>query len=59
MHWIYQHEYRTMDDELKAYEAVTTKTIREVLDRYPIDRVSTLALGPLTSLKQPQLNGLK
>jgi len=44
MHWIYQHEYRTMDDELKAYEAVTTKTIREVLDRYPIDRVSTLAL---------------
>ena len=35
MHWIYQHEYRTMDDELKAYEAVTTKTIREVLDRYP------------------------
>ncbi len=59
MHWIYQHEYRTMDDELKAYEAVTTKTIREVLDRYPIDRVSTLALGPLTSLKQPKLNGRK
>jgi predicted Zn-dependent peptidase len=53
MHWIYQHEYRTMDDELKAYEAVTIKTIREVLDRYPIDRVSTLALGPLTSLKAP------
>jgi predicted Zn-dependent peptidase len=59
MHWIYQHEYRTMDDELKAYEAVTTKTIREVLDRYPIDRVSTLALGPLTSLKQPKTNGRK
>jgi predicted Zn-dependent peptidase len=59
MHWIYQHEYRTMDDELKAYEAVTTKTIREVLDRYPIDRVSTLALGPLTSLKQPNMNGRK
>jgi hypothetical protein len=48
-----------MDDELKAYEAVTTKTIREVLDRYPIDRVSTLALGPLTSLKQPKRNGRK
>jgi predicted Zn-dependent peptidase len=59
MHWIYQHEYRTMDDELKAYEAVTTKTIREVIDRYPIDRVSTLALGPLTALKQPKLNGRK
>jgi predicted Zn-dependent peptidase len=59
MHWIYQHEYRTMDDELKSYEAVTTKTIREVIDRYPIDRVSTLALGPLTSLKQPKTNGRK
>jgi predicted Zn-dependent peptidase len=59
MHWIYQHEYRTMDDELKSYEAVTTKTIREVLDRYPIDRVSTLALGPLTSLKAPKMNGRK
>jgi predicted Zn-dependent peptidase len=59
MHWIYQHEYRTMDDELKAYEAVTIKTIHEVLDRYPIDRVSTLALGPLTSLKQPKTNGRK
>ena len=50
MHWTYQHEYRSMDDELKAYEAVTTKAIREVLDRYPIDRVTTLALGPLAAL---------
>ena len=39
-----------MDDELKAYEAVTTKTIREVLEQYPIDRTSVLALGPLAEL---------
>ncbi len=57
MHWTYQHEYRSMDDELKAYEAVTTKAIREVLDRYPIDRVTTLALGPLASLAAPAMNG--
>ena len=57
MHWTYQHEYRSMDDELKAYEAVTTKAIREVLDRYPIDRVTTLALGPLASLPAPATNG--
>ena len=50
MHWTYQHEYRSVDDELRAYEAVTTKAIREVLDHYPIDRVTTLALGPLAAL---------
>ena len=59
MHWTYQHEYRSVDDELKAYEAVTTKTIREVLDRYAIDRVTTLALGPLASLPAPATNGHK
>ena len=53
MHWTYQHEYRSVDDELKAYAAVTTKEIREVLDRHPIDRVTTLALGPLASLPAP------
>jgi predicted Zn-dependent peptidase len=52
MHWTYQGKYRSVDDELTAYEAVTAKTIREVLDRYPIDRVSTLALGPLAELKK-------
>ena len=52
-HWTYLHEYRTVDDELKAFEAVTTKAIREVLDRYPLDRVTTLALGPLAALPAP------
>jgi predicted Zn-dependent peptidase len=51
MSWTYQRQYRSVDDELKAYEAVTTKSIREVLDRYPLDRVSVLALGPLAELE--------
>jgi predicted Zn-dependent peptidase len=56
MSWTYQKQYRSVDDELKAYEAVTTKTIREVLDRYPLDLVSVLALGPLKELDAP-MNG--
>jgi predicted Zn-dependent peptidase len=48
MAWTYLHQYRTVDDELKAFDAVTLKGIREVLERYPIDHVTTLALGPLT-----------
>jgi predicted Zn-dependent peptidase len=53
MGWTYQHEYRSVDDDLRAYEAVTLASVREVLDRYPIDRVTTLALGPLAELQAP------
>lgn len=50
MNWTYQHEYRTVDDDLRAFEAVNLQTIRQVLDAYPLPRVSLLALGPLTKL---------
>jgi predicted Zn-dependent peptidase len=50
MGWIYQHEYRSVDDDLRAYESVTLGKVREVLDRYPLNQVTTLALGPLTKL---------
>jgi predicted Zn-dependent peptidase len=59
MNWTYQHQYRSVDDELRAYEAVTLKSVREVLDRYPLDRVTTLALGPLKKLQAPASNGPK
>jgi len=50
MNWIYQHGYRSMDDELRAFESVTLSDIHQVLDRYPLDRVTALALGPLAKL---------
>ncbi len=53
MNWTYQHRYRSVDDELRAYKAVTLKSVREVLERYPLDRVTTLALGPLKELRAP------
>jgi predicted Zn-dependent peptidase len=52
-HWTYQGEYRTVDEDLEAYENVTLKSIREVLDRFPIDNITTFALGPLTELQPP------
>jgi predicted Zn-dependent peptidase len=51
MSWTYLGCYRSMDDELKAYEAVTLSDVRQVLDRYPLDHVTTMALGPLKTLK--------
>jgi predicted Zn-dependent peptidase len=53
MAWTYLHQYRTVDDELKAFDAVSLKSIREVLDRYPMDQITSLALGPLDHLSPP------
>ncbi len=52
--WTYYGTYRSIDDEVRAYEKVTLDDIRAVLDRYPLDRVTTVALGPLSDLKTPQ-----
>lgn len=57
MAWTYLHQYRTVDDDLQAFDAVTLKSIRDVLDQYPIDQVTTFALGPLRKLEKP--NGKK
>ncbi len=51
--WTYLREYRSLDDELRSFDAVTLASVREVLDRYPLDRVTTLALGPLAELHAP------
>jgi predicted Zn-dependent peptidase len=59
MAWIYLHQYRTVDDELQAFDAVTLGTIRELLDRYPLDQITTLALGPLAHVPRPETNGQK
>jgi predicted Zn-dependent peptidase len=48
--WIYYGSYRSVDDELRDYEAVTLDDIRTVLDRYPLTQLTTLALGPLAQL---------
>jgi predicted Zn-dependent peptidase len=59
MSWTYLGKYRTVDDELKSFGLVTVKKIREVLERYPLDQVTTLALGPLAKLRRPRGNGKK
>jgi predicted Zn-dependent peptidase len=48
--WLYLGGYRTVDEELQAFEAVTLADIRTVLDRYPFNKLSVLALGPLDKL---------
>lgn len=52
MDWIYLGKYRTVDEELKAYDAVSLKTIARLLEKYPLERITTLALGPLKRLRR-------
>jgi predicted Zn-dependent peptidase len=53
MSWTYLGRYRSVDDELAAFEAVTLDKVRELLDRYPITETTTFALGPLEKQALP------
>ena len=48
--WVYRGEYRSVDDELAAWDAVTMADVREVLDRYPLTNQTVTAYGPLEKL---------
>ena len=50
MGWTYLHTYRSVDQELANFEAVNLKDIRKVLDRYPFEALTILALGPLAKM---------
>jgi hypothetical protein len=54
MAWTYLHTYRSVDDELKAFEAVTLQDLRRVIDDFPLDRTATVALGPLAKVAAPK-----
>jgi predicted Zn-dependent peptidase len=53
MSWTYLNQYRSVDDELAAFDAVTLETIGELLARYPVPPTTTLTLGPLETLAPP------
>jgi predicted Zn-dependent peptidase len=48
--WAYTGEYRDVDTELANYDAVTLDDVRAYLDKYPLDRLTTVAFGPGTEL---------
>ena len=48
--WAYTGEYRDVDTELANYDAVTLDDVRAYLDKYPVDRLTTVAFGPGTKV---------
>ena len=51
--WIQRHEYRTVQHDLRAIDAVSLDQLIDVLARYPLAVNTTLAIGPAESLTAP------
>jgi predicted Zn-dependent peptidase len=49
-HWTYRREYVPVDRELELYSAVTPDDLRRVLDRWPLDPLTVVSVGPTTDL---------
>ena len=48
--WMYNGEYHDIDAELARFDAVTLAAVRDCLDRYPLDKLTVVAYGPLEKL---------
>lgn len=48
--WVYRDTYRTVDDEMKAWDAVKLQDIRTVLEAYPLTNQTVTGYGPLESI---------
>ncbi len=48
--WIYRGEYRSVEEDLRSYGAITSDHIRTLLESYPLAQLSTAAVGPLAAL---------
>ena len=48
--WMYTGEYSDPDIELARFDAVSQTSIREYLDKYPVDRLTVIGYGPATTL---------
>jgi predicted Zn-dependent peptidase len=50
--WIQRRQYKTVREAVAAYRAVTLDDIQAVLNKYPLSRTATVAIGPLEKLDQ-------
>jgi len=52
--WLQRREYRTVADDIKSLDDVTTDQIREVLRKYPMTDASTITVGPREKVREPR-----
>lgn len=52
--WVQRRQYKTVREAVAAYRAVSLDDIAAVLKKYPLSANTTVAIGPLTEVAQPQ-----
>ena len=44
--WVYNHQYRSLEDDLNALLAVTPADLKRLMERYPFEPMAVVTLGP-------------
>lgn len=52
--WTHRRKYRSVKDDLDAVDSVTLDKIAAVLKKYPLSASTTVAIGPLKSVRAPK-----
>ncbi len=52
-HWMYRGEYRDIQAELDAYQAVTVDDLKRVLADWPLTPMTIVSVGPTTDVHKP------
>jgi predicted Zn-dependent peptidase len=48
--WVHRNEYRRVEDDLETLRNLKLSDIRELLEAYPLEQLTTSTVGPLESL---------
>jgi predicted Zn-dependent peptidase len=52
--WLHRGEYRAVRDDLDIVDSLTLDDIHAVLAQHPLSKSTTMTVGPLGSLKEPE-----
>ncbi len=44
--WMYNEEYRSLEQDMATLLAVNTQSLRQLMDEYPFDPMTIVSLGP-------------
>jgi predicted Zn-dependent peptidase len=44
--WMYNHEYRSLEQDMATLNSVTTASLVELMDQFPMDPMTIVTLGP-------------
>jgi predicted Zn-dependent peptidase len=55
MTWVYLRKYKSVDEDMQIYEKVNLRQMQQLIERYPLLRLTTTAMGPLAKLKMPDI----